>query len=110
MIEVKRHGQDSWDQCIVHRGGSLDYNIHTYIATGDTNQRRGHFIHSIKFYDNEVEMEAERQDAEEELRPQTVEARDLLHLGNYDAYLLNDLSQARADYNDQLIKYNSKFA
>ena len=55
-------------------------------------------------------MEAEREDAEEELKTQKVEARDLLHLGNYDAYLLNDMTQARSDYNDQLIKYNSKFS
>ena len=47
-----------------------------------------------------AEMEAEKEDAEEELNIWTVEARDLLHLGNYDAYLLNDLSQARSDYND----------
>ena len=41
--------------------------MHTYIATGDTTERRTHIIHSIKFYDNEVEMEAEREDAEEEV-------------------------------------------
>ena len=54
MIEVKRHGIDKWEPCITYKEKSLDKSYHTYIATGDTNKRRTHFVHSVKFYDNEV--------------------------------------------------------
>ena len=54
-----------------------------------------------------AEQEA-RENAEAEKK--FVEPRDLLHLGNIDGYILEDIEQGRNAYNDQMIKYNSKFS
>ena len=36
----------------------MDFTVHTYISAGGTNpKRRAVFINSIKFWDNEVEIE-----------------------------------------------------
>ena len=33
-----------------------------------------------------------------------------MHQGNIDGYILEDLDAARNTYNDELLKYNSRFA
>ena len=79
---------------------ALDYTVHTYIATGGSEPRRkSHYIHSIKFYDNEEEIPAEKEDQEYE-EARAPEPRDLLHLGNLDGYILEDAQQARITYNE----------
>ena len=96
MIEVKPEGQDQWISCISTGVGSLNFNVHTYIASGGTEPRRkAHFIHSVKFYDNEEEMEAEKEQkemnelyGEKEKKATGEKAVDLLHMGNYDGALL----------------------
>ena len=64
MVEVKQVGlSDDWITCIEYKEMALDYTVHTYIATGGSEPRRkSHYIHSIKFYDNEEEMPAEKED------------------------------------------------
>ena len=47
---------------------------------------------------------------EKEKRPTGEKAPDLLHMGNYDGALLQDATKSRNEYNDQLIKQNSKFS
>ena len=92
---------------------ALDYDVHTYIATGGTEpKRKSHYIHSVKFYDNEEEMEAEREEKQEapDIPVPVPEARDLLHMGNLDGYILKDAEQGRHTYNDQMLRYNSKFS
>ena len=62
MLEVKPEGSDTWIPCFDSKRMSLDYTVHTYISTGGVEARRkGHYIHSIKFYDNEDEMAAEQE-------------------------------------------------
>ena len=61
MLEVKPESSSDWITCFDTKRMSLDYTVHTYISTGGVEPRRkGHYIHSIKFYDNEEVMEAEK--------------------------------------------------
>ena len=62
MLEVKPEGSNRWIPCINTKRMSLDYTVHTYISTGGVEARRkSHYIHSLKFYDNEIEMAAEQE-------------------------------------------------
>ena len=65
LVEVKPEGVDQWVSCIDSKSGSINHNVHTFIASGGVEPRRkAHIIHSIKFYDNEEEMEAEKEQRE----------------------------------------------
>ena len=55
-------------------------------------------------------MAAEQEEQEEAIEVREPEARDLLHSGNIDGYILEDMDAARSTYNDELLRYNSKFA
>ena len=108
---MKRHGTNEWIPCIETNAMALDHNVHTYVSSGGHEQRRkSHYIHSIKFYDNEDEMAAEKEEQDEMVEVREPEPRDLLHLGNIDGYVLEDMDAAKKAYNDELIRYNSKFA
>ena len=76
--------------------------------------RRAVYINSMKFYDNEVEIEGEKEQLKEfsleNMRSFTGTAEDLLHTGNHAGALLLDDQRARDAYNDKMLKYNSKFA
>lgn len=81
------------------------------------NDRRAVTLNSIKFFDNEDEIDEE--DAIEDYRKSVDTdayrnfegtATDLLHLGNVDGVLLKDSNKGLAAYNDKLLKYNSKYA
>ena len=88
-----------------------DFHTHTYITTGGNEKgRKAHYVHSVKFYDNEEDTPVEQEDdgyVEETLEEKPV---DLLHLGNYEGAVLQDSGMAMDEYNDQLLKYNSKFS
>ena len=97
---------------------TLDFNLHTYIATGGRERlRKSHFINSIEFYDMEEEIPAEKeQDEWQNMQGEKAHlfdaegAPDLLHMGNIDGAILQNPDLARGAYNDELLKYNSKFA
>ena len=55
-------------------------------------------------------MAAEKEEQDEMVEVREPEPRDLLHLGNIDGYVLEDRDAAKKAYNDELIRYNSKFA
>ena len=47
---------DDWIPCFESNRTAIDYLTYSYITTGGTQARRkAHYIHSIKFYDNEPE-------------------------------------------------------
>lgn len=111
MLEFKRHGEDTWNTCFEYPR-SLDYTVHTYFSAGGRKtERRGVFINSIKFYDNErvIEGEQELLDAKS-YRDYSGTAKDLLHEGNLDGVLLKDEQKGKDAYNDKILKYNSKYA
>ena len=62
LLEVKPEGSNQWIPCFETKLQSLDFKVHPYITTGGREGRRkAHYVHSIKFYDNEVENEAEQE-------------------------------------------------
>ena len=113
VLEIKKDDDKSWSSCLVY-SKPIDYPTHTYFSSGSKGQQvnRSVTINSIKFYDNEVEMEGEILDwiQEKEYRDIKSSAQDLLHLGNVDGVLLVDEQKGRESYNDKLLKYNSKYA
>ena len=65
MLEIKRDGEAGWTKCFEYPK-SIDYTVHTYISAGGANpKRRGVYINSIKFYDNEEVIEGENEQLEE---------------------------------------------
>lgn len=117
ILEVKRDGEEGWTSCLEYPS-SIFFSVHTYISSGGMhNDRRAVTLNSIKFFDNEDEIDEE--DAIEDYRKSVDTdayrnfegtATDLLHLGNVDGVLLKDSNKGLAAYNDKLLKYNSKYA
>ena len=58
MLEIKKDGDKNWSSCFTYPK-PIDYPTHTYISSGGSSQgmHRGITINSIKFYDNEVDLE-----------------------------------------------------
>ena len=116
ILEVKRDGEEGWTQCLEYPS-SIFFSVHTYISSGGMhNDRRAITLNSIKFFDNEDELEQEDvQDYRKSVDTNALlnfegTAMDLLHLGNVDGVLLKDSNKGLAAYNDKLLKYNSKYA
>lgn len=111
LLELKRDGDSKWTTCFEYPR-PIDYTVHTYITSGgEAKNRRGVFINSIKFYDNEVEIEGEQEViSHREYRDYKGSAQDLLHAGNIDGVLLVDEQKAKDAYNDKILKYNSNYA
>lgn len=64
MLEIKRDNEGGWQTCFEFPH-HIDFTVHTYLAaSGPDRRRRAVNINSIKFYDNEMEIEGE----EEQLR------------------------------------------
>ena len=54
FLEVLPENADQWITCFESNRTALDYTIYSYFTTGGSEARRkAHYIHSIKFYDNE---------------------------------------------------------
>lgn len=111
MLELKRDGSDVWTPCFQYPR-AMDYTVHTYISAGGRKkERRGVFINSIKFYDNEKVIEGEQEVLDTKaFRDFKGTASDLLHEGNVDGVLLKDEQKGKDAYNDKILKYNSKYA
>ena len=121
IIEVKQEDSESWTRCLEYPK-PINFSVHTYISSGGMhNDRRAVTINSVKFYDNEEEInELEAEVMQEQRKKAMVDteayrrfdgtATDLLHLGNVDGVLLKDEKKGLAGYNDKLLKYNSKYA
>ena len=114
-MELKRDKESEWTTCFEYPR-SIDYAVHTYISAGSSGKdtqknRRAVAINSIKFYDNEVEIEGEAESIDmASYRDFKGSAQDLLHMGNVDGVLLKDEKAGRDAYNDKLLKYNSRYA
>ena len=97
IIETKSHGSDEWKHCLEYPK-AIDFTVHTFVTSGGKskdfkNKRRGIYIHSIKFYDNEEEIEGEQEQIagdHQAFRDYMGTATDLLHMGNTDGVLLTD--------------------
>lgn len=110
ILEVKSSESDTYIKCFEYTKAISDP-VHTYISSGSTNpERRAVFVHSVKFWDNEILIE----DIDETLEPIAEKIQgsdsDLLHLGNIEGLLLTDAEKSRQVYNDKLITYNSLYA
>lgn len=59
LLEVKRDNESGWTKCLEY-DKEIGYQVRTYISSGGMNpKRRAVFINSIKFYDNETQIEGE---------------------------------------------------
>ena len=63
LVEVLPHGDDDWIPCIRANYTAIVEKTYSYIATvsmdDHINHIKAHYIHSIKFYDNEPEEVSE---------------------------------------------------
>ena len=115
LLEIKRDGMPDWEKCFEFKR-AMEFTVHAYMAAGakERKNRRAVFINSIKFYDNEDQIEGEQEQLdyfnEKDYCDFAGSAHDLLHLGNVDGVLLKDEKKSIAHYNDKLLKYNSKYA
>lgn len=117
LVEIKPAGSDQFLKCVEYPR-SIGEVTHTYISSGSpvnmAGKRRGVYINEIKFYDNEDEIAGEQQSLDDETKDHVfdsqVSANDLLHMGNRQAALFNDEEHGRHAYNDQLTRYNNKYA
>ena len=60
LVEVLPYGGDDWIPCIRANYTAIVEKTYSYIATGSISPHiKAHYIHSIKFYDNEPEEVSE---------------------------------------------------
>ena len=113
VLEIAPKGSTDYRPCLTF-SAPIDYNVHFFMASGGgPSGRRRIDINRVMFYDNEDEIEGEKEEIEnrgKRVDVSNASISELLISGDLNAAIFKNEEQGRLAYNDNLLAYNGKYA